>query len=330
MRFILSLSLIVSSLSYAAEPVRLIYDTDIGNDIDDALALSLIHELADRGEVELLGVGISKDNAWSAVYTDVINTFYGRPDIPIGRVEKGMAPGDHKFVRQVSERSVNGKLVYPRDVTPETKLLTATVMYRKILSEQPDHSVVISTVGFLTNLTRLLASAPDEYSTLSGVELVRQKVRLCTAMVGAYSAVRKPEYNAYVDADATRVFFAQWPTEIWVSGYEVGLSILYPASSIERDFAYVGNHPVAEAYRLYIEMPYDRPTWDLNAVLQGIRPERGYYGLSDPGTITLDEANITVHRPREGGKHRYQTVTPEQRIQIKELFVQLVSSPPGK
>jgi inosine-uridine nucleoside N-ribohydrolase len=149
-------------------------------------------------------------------------------------------------------------------------------------------------------------------------------------MIGAFSANRKAEYNAYVDEQATRVFFDLWPTEIWVSGYEVGLSITYPATSIEHDFGYVANHPVAEAYRLYIKMPYDRPTWDLNAVLHAVRPDRGYFGLSDPGTISLTKENISVHTPHENGKHRYQTVTPEQRIQVKELFVQLVSSPPGK
>ena len=98
MRLFFLLTLFSTSICFAAEPVRLIYDTDIGNDIDDALALSLIHELADRGEVELLGVGISKGNLWAAVYTDVINTFYGRPDIPIGRVENGMAPDAHNFI----------------------------------------------------------------------------------------------------------------------------------------------------------------------------------------------------------------------------------------
>ena len=330
MRLILALSLLLSSFSYAAEPVRLIYDTDIGNDIDDALALSLIHELEDRGEVTLLGVGISKANPWAAVYTDVINTFYGRPDIPIGRVENGKKPEDYKFNRQVSERRVDGKLVYPHDVKHDTPLPTATAMYRKILSEQPENSVVISTVGFLTNLAHLLESEPDEFSDLNGVELVRKKVKLCTAMVGAFSPNRKEEYNAVVDAEASRTVFALWPSPIWASGYEIGLAIKYPATSIEQDFSYVANHPVAEAYHLYMKMPYDRPTWDLNAILHAVRPERGYYGLSDAGTITMDEDGVTIHTPHKDGLHRFQTVTDEQRIQIRELFVQLVSSPPGK
>jgi len=39
-----------------ARPVAIIYDTDIGNDVDDALALGVIHALQSRGECELLAV----------------------------------------------------------------------------------------------------------------------------------------------------------------------------------------------------------------------------------------------------------------------------------
>lgn len=45
-----------------AVPVPIILDTDMGNDIDDALALGLIHTLQTRGECRLLAVTLSKDN----------------------------------------------------------------------------------------------------------------------------------------------------------------------------------------------------------------------------------------------------------------------------
>ena len=62
---------VLGSAARAAEPVRLILDTDIGNDIDDALALALIHSLENRAEVRLLAVTITKDNRWSAPYVDL-------------------------------------------------------------------------------------------------------------------------------------------------------------------------------------------------------------------------------------------------------------------
>lgn len=38
------------------KPVKIIFDTDIGGDCDDAGALALLHRLCDMGEAELLAV----------------------------------------------------------------------------------------------------------------------------------------------------------------------------------------------------------------------------------------------------------------------------------
>lgn len=313
----------------AAEPVSMIFDTDMGNDVDDALALALIHELMDRGEVELLAVTISKGSPWAAVYVDIVNTFYGRPDIPIGRVRDGKIPEPLKFIRRVSERKVDGVYVYPHDVEPDTALPEASTLIRRLLAARPDKSVKIVSVGYLTNLGRLLESEADAASPLGGVELVRQKVVECVLMAGAFSPDRKPEFNAMFDAPATREVFAEWPTPLVSSGFEIGLAILYPAESIENDFQYVKNHPVAEAYRLYLDMPHNRPTWDLNAVLYAARPDRAYFGLSAPGKMTLNEQLVTDFEVSPRGQHRYQTVSPEQITRVREVLVKLVSSPPG-
>ncbi|MEE2676138.1 MAG: nucleoside hydrolase, partial [Planctomycetota bacterium] len=81
----------------AKAPVKLIFDTDMGNDIDDAMALAMIHSLVSRGECELLAVTVTKDHPQSAAFVDLINTFYGRPDIPIGVVKDGMAKEPSKY-----------------------------------------------------------------------------------------------------------------------------------------------------------------------------------------------------------------------------------------
>src|SRR5260370_502633 len=71
----------------SARPVPVIFDTDIGNDVDDALALAMLHALESRGEARLLAVTITKDNKWAAPFVNLVNTFYGRPAIPIGVVK---------------------------------------------------------------------------------------------------------------------------------------------------------------------------------------------------------------------------------------------------
>ena len=303
-------------------PVKLIFDTDIGNDIDDALALAMIHNLADRGEVDLLAVTVCKDNPWAAVYVDVVDRFYGRPDIPIGAVRDGKTPEDG-YVRTVAERKVDGKFVYPRKLKSGADAPEAVSLLRRVLAAQPDGSVVVVSVGFMTNLARLLDSPADK-------DLVKRKVRLYVMMAGAFGPSPAPEYNVHVDAESARRVFEQWPTPIVASGFEVGEAILYPAESIERDYSYVANHPIAEAYRVYAKMPYDRPTWDLTAVLYAVRPDRGYFGLSEPGRISLDEKNVTRFAPEPGRLHRYLTVNPEQSARVREAQIWMASAPPTR
>ena len=149
-------------------------------------------------------------------------------------------------------------------------------------------------------------------------------------MAGMFSDEgRHKEYNVYVDLAAAKKVFAQWPGEIVVSGFEIGLAIKYPAVSIENDFHYTTDHPLKAAYGLYQKMPYDRETWDLTSVLYAVRPQRDYFGLSPAGTITIDEKEVTQFRPDRGGRHRYLTVNAEQIARVREALIQLASQPPA-
>jgi hypothetical protein len=129
-------------------------------------------------------------------------------------------------------------------------------------------------------------------------------VRLLSIMGGAFPPLLA-EYNIKFDLAAATQLFAEWPTEVVASGFEIGEAVLYPAASIENDFGYVEHHPVADAYRAYKKMPYDRPSWDLTPVLYAVRPERGYFNLSPPGSIRVDADGITRFTPGEKGKHRF-------------------------
>lgn len=82
----------VPAVGSAEEPVRLIFDTDIGNDVDDVQAQAMIHAMQSRGACQLLAVTITKDSELAGPFVDAINTFYGRPDIPIGVVRPGKTP----------------------------------------------------------------------------------------------------------------------------------------------------------------------------------------------------------------------------------------------
>ncbi|MBI1310509.1 nucleoside hydrolase [bacterium] len=325
---------LLSATTLAAEPTPVIFDTDIGNDVDDVLALGMIHALQTRGECELLAVTITKDHELAASFTDAVNTFYGRGDIPIGVCRSGVTPEQGKF-NGLGSRKDDGRLRYPHDLLSGKDAPDAVTVLRRALAGAKDGSVAIVQVGFSTNLANLLDSKADDISPLNGIELVRKKAKLLSIMAGAFTKIPgkngpydHKEYNVVKDIPSAQKLADHWPTPIIWSGFEIGLSLPYPHESIELDYGYVAHHPLAEAYVLYNPPPHDRPTWDLTSVLQAIRPSRRYFGLSPRGKVTVTDDGFTNFEPMKDGPHQYLTLTPEQRIRATEALVHLSSQPP--
>jgi len=323
---------ISSPAAAAGPPVPLVFDTDMGNDIDDALALGLIHALQTHGRCKLLAVTLTKDNRYAAPYVDLVNTFYGRGDIPVGVVHGGRTPDDGKYLRAIVTAADNGQPRYPHQLRDGGDAPEATALLRRVLAGQADQSVVIAQVGFSTNLARLLESKPDGVSPLDGIALVKKKVRVLCPMAGHFeprpSGERFKEYNVVTDLAAARKVFEQWPTPIVVSGFEVGNAVLYPHRSIRQNYQYVPHHPLAEAYHLYMKMPYDRPTWDLTSVLYAVWPDRGDFDVSPPGRVIVEDDGVTRFQPESGGPHRYLIVPPDRVPRLRDTFAGLCSQRP--
>ncbi len=321
MKFALWVMAVLAAAAWAAEPVPIIFDTDMGNDVDDALALASLHALETRGEARLLAVTITKDNRWAAPFVEVVNRYYGRGGIPIGVVRDGVTRDDGNYTRPVVEKTMD-----PSKANAPHPLAEAVL--RRTLAAQPDGTVVLVQTGFSTNLARLLDSGADENSPLAGRELIRRKVKLLVTMAGCFFT-SMAEYNVVQDIASARKLFAEWPTKLVTSGFEIGGSILYPAARLATDFGAAPQHPVAEAYRLYRRMPYDEPLWDPTAVLYAVRPEAGYFGLSQAGRIVVDEGGRTTFEEGAGNQH-YLTVNDVQRGRVLEAIAALMSQPAGR
>ena len=84
--------LVASTTVRAADrhPVPVILDTDMGSDVDDVGSVAVLHALANRGEAKILAMGVSIKNASTPLCLDALNTYFKRPEIPLG-VVKGPA-----------------------------------------------------------------------------------------------------------------------------------------------------------------------------------------------------------------------------------------------
>ena len=308
--------------------LKVIFETDIGNDVDDALALDMLYKYVEWGQVDLLAVMINKDAPAPAEYMDIMNTWYGHTDIPVGIVRDGSDDPWGQYAQKVVDlKNEDGTPMFARSRESYDDLPDAHILYRQILAKQPDASVVIATVGFSTNLARLLDTPADEYSPLTGKELVAKKVKLLSAMAGNISELEHHEYNVVKDLPAAIKVFAEWPTEIVVSPFEVGRAIKYPGESIENDFTWAPKHPMVEAYKAYLPMPYDRPTWDLTSVLYAVEGD-SWFTMSEPGRIEITQEGSSVFTSSPDGNVRYMKVDEAQSAAILARFKEVITSQP--
>ncbi len=298
--FLYLIILVVAGMACQPQPVEnvplsIIFDTDMESDVDDVGALAMLHALADNDEIEIQGVMVCAENPWSLLCADRINTFFNRQDIPLGQLKKPGVNRASKYAEQVA-KSFPGTLMSSKDA-PD-----AVDQYRKILSSQPDSSVVILTVGYLTNIRDLLNSEPDNHSSLTGIDLVAEKVITWVCMGGMFPSGR--EANIRWDTEASIEAITNWPVEIIFSGWEIGN--MDTGSGIHQ---LPDSSPVKKAYELFGRIPHK--SWDQVATLFAVRGREGgslssYWELSEPGQINIDmNDGSNMWKPDSEGSHRY-------------------------
>jgi len=296
----------------AREPVPMIFDTDMQTDVDDVGAAAVLHALADRGEIEILATMVSVAYPWSVPCTDAINTFYGRPGLPIGTVKGGGVVRSSNYARQIAEE-------FPHDLKTADAAPDAVALYRKVLAAQADGSVVIVTVGYLTNLAGLLDSGADEWSALNGHELVRRKVKQWVCMGGKFP--RGLETNLRFDAPASVKAVNAWPTPVLFSGWEIGQEIRTGHTLKEKT---PPTNLVRRAYELYLgPQKTQRESWDQTAVLVAARGLSGYWDAVTHGTnhIFADGSNEWRSTPDSNHAYLVEKMNPRDVAEVIEEFM---------
>lgn len=327
-KLVLLLTMLCFGFGMRAQRMNVIFETDMGNDVDDALAIDMLYKYNKQKRINLMAVMLNKEGEFPPKYIDLLNTWYGQKRIPIGvspRADKSMVAGTN-YTQVVCEKlDEKGKPLYKRSIKDYSKLLSAVKLYRKLLAKAEDASVTIVSVGFSTNLALLLDTKADEYSPLTGKELVAQKVKRLVTMAGHIENPKYAEYNVVNDVAACQRVFNEWPTPIYMSPFELGLQVRYPAQSIENDFTWTKHHPIVDSYKVYLKKIEDRPTWDLTAVLYAIDPQQ-FFNISPAGKIVVTDEGYTHYKQDAAGKHFYLFITPEQAKAILEYFVTMVTA----
>ena len=301
----------------------------MSHSIDEALALALLYGFDSKHEARIVSVSLSQTSLKAAAFCEALARFYAAAAgkaveriRPIGLSGDGKMPEDTPLLTvPLSKQNAQGALVYEHHIQKSNDTADAVALIRNAFTAQHDQNCIVVLAGPATNLSRVL--------DLPGVkDLISRKVRFLAFAAGSYP-VGPPEFNIQADIPAAKKLFAEWPTRIVACGYEVGKALPFPATSIETDFAWTSDHPIVDAYRAYKPMPYDAPTWAMTPVLYAVRPQQGYFMLSEPGRIRVLDGGRTKFTPSPEGKHRYLILDSAQRGRIIKTYTEIASAKPA-
>jgi inosine-uridine nucleoside N-ribohydrolase len=263
----------IAEVSTAGNPAKIIYETDFTWDVDDVGALALLHALADLGEAEILAVSYNEVQKDADKAIDAVNTWYHRGDIPIGLYQKELEAPDNQHSFYID------KLAAMKHDLKDNPVGSSLEIYKKILADQPDNSVIIISVGFLNNLYDLL-SDPE------GFVLISTKVKKLVLMGGVY----KDEFNfvRHNTVEQAQYVLEYWPGTVVVSPDGAGVQTGSALEKISR------SNPVRQAYYWWNRRSWNnrdnnrnRSSWDQLAVLYAVRGAAEYFFEMDKGAGSL-------------------------------------------
>ena len=295
---------------------KIIFDTDMDTDCDDVGALSMLHTLADRKEIEILATTVSSRYSWSAPCVGAINRYRDRATLPIG-VPKGAGASDNRgsrYARQIASE-------FPCTLKTNKDAPSAVEIYRKILAAAAERSVTVVTVGYLTNLRDLMESKADQHSPLNGMKLIRSKVFRLVCMGGRYPEHLNPAVfgNFKPDPDSAVAVARSWPGPIYFSGMGAKIMTGYTMPQTPAD------NPARRAYKLYLGGKQTRPSWDQVTLLFAVRPDAPFWKLQTDGYNHIFENGTNQWRSQPDKNHILVSFDAQDRAQITKTIELLMT-----
>lgn len=302
------------------KPLPVIFDTDMGPDYDDVGAITLLHAFAESGKAKILATIASTKYEGVAAVLNVFNTYFKQPGIPIG-VPKGNA----LMLKDWQHWTDTIIAKYPHGIKNNSDVPDAVELYRKILAKQQDNSVTIITVGFLTNISNLLQSKPDKYSSLTGKELIKRKVKNLVSMAGKFPSGK--EFNIEKDSAASIYAYKNWEKPVLFSGFEIGEKIKTGLPLVNNNA--IQNSPVKDVFALCLPMAKEdnagRMSWDETAVLAAITGYKPYFKLK-AGTIQI--ARDGSNTWNEKGTNQHYLAEARSPSEVEKIINELMMHQP--
>ena len=298
----------IQDKAYTGVPL-VIFDTDIGSSADDLFALEMLYRYDEQQLCQLLCVVVDREGETNADFADVMNTYFGHPDVPIGLVQDGIKNPkvwiDYAHVAYMTEADDTTPM-FLRTIDQNEMRPDGYKLYRRLLAQQPDHSVSIVSTGFVTCLAQLLQSEADEYSALSGVELVHQKVKCIYLQGGVFGDAEESDFNFAQGITFAQAFFDLWPKDVDMvfSPMEVGQTVEYTPEQVIADVSWTDRHPIKQVY-MTCDCNTGQRMWDPMCVIQAVEGD-SLFSLSKRGTISITPQAHTIFTPSATGNVRYQ------------------------
>jgi len=261
-------------------PEKVILDTDIGDDIDDAFALALV---LSSPEIELLGVSTAWGNTQlRARIVDRLFCETGKDAIPIfaGIETISNVPMDHAR--------------WAEGLPPRAKPFGSSVDF--ILEEirRYPNQITLIAIAPLTNVSALIERDPETFRKLKRVVIMGGSIYRGYNDLG-YTPVRgpEPEYNIVSDIPAARRLFASG-VPLFVMPLD---STQLKLDEFKRELIFRQSTPLTDALTLlYHQWGQQTPTlYDPVAVAFAIAPQ---ICPTQPFRIEIDEKGFT--RPVPG------------------------------
>lgn len=291
--------------------VQMILDSDFGSSTDDLFALMMLNHYIDDGLVDLKGVVVDREGQKNAELVDIFNTYYGHPDIPIG-LERNGVKNPRCFIPYngiCDLKDANGQPLFKRS-QDLSNCLDGYKLYRKLLSQAEDKSIVVVAIGFATTLAQLFESGADEYSNQTGVDLFAQKVKAVYIQSGRFeSGDSLSGYNMRAASRQSAIFYDKFPknVDIVMSPSNIGDQMDYLPKDVLVDLSYTEINPIKAVYTNYTCDTGQR-MWDTNCLVNAVLGD-DEYNLSPRGWVTFvdkGEESLMLFKNDPNGNARYQ------------------------